>query len=240
MKIRVHCSTGGKKTSEERKILAKGVHVIVGTPGRVNDNLRRGLISLTHLKIFVLDEADCILSYGFQEQIDEIFQYLEPDIQICLFSATMPPDILELSQQFLKDPAIILVKKEKLTLEGIKQFFLPVDTPENKFKMLCELFCNIDIAQCVVFVNTKEGVEQLARQMTESNFTVSAIHSGIEQTDRDRIMYEFRTACSRVLISTDLLARGIDVQQVQLVINFDIPKKIQTYIHRIGRGNQYP
>jgi len=239
LKISVHICTGGTNVMDERKRLQEGVQVVVGTPGRVHDMLKRGFLKAEHLKLFVLDEADEMLGRGFQEQIKDIFKLIPGDVQIALFSATMPPEILALTKDFMRDPATILVKNEELTLDGIKQFYIAIDKEEWKFDTLVELYNNIDIQQCIMYCNKKQKVDELTEKLKEKNFTVSSLHGEMEQNQRDLIMREFRTGTSRVLITTDLLARGIDIQQVSLVINYDLPLSKEKYIHRIGRSGRF-
>lgn len=164
---------------------------------------------------------------------------LPPDVQVILLSATMPPDVLEVSRCFMRDPVSILVKKEELTLEGIKQFYVNVKQENWKLGTLCDLYDTLSITQSVIFCNTRRKVDQLTQEMSIHNFTVSAMHGDMEQRDREVIMKQFRSGSSRVLITTDLLARGIDVQQVSLVINYDLPSNRENYIHRIGRGGRF-
>jgi len=239
LKVSVHICTGGTNVMDERKRLAEGVQVVVGTPGRVHDMLKRGFLKAEHLRLFVLDEADEMLGRGFQEQIKDIFKLIPGDVQIALFSATMPPEILALTKDFMRDPATILVKNEELTLDGIKQFYIAIDKEEWKFDTLVELYNNIDIQQCIMYCNKKQRVDELTEKLKEKNFTVSSLHGEMEQNQRDLIMREFRTGTSRVLITTDLLARGIDIQQVSLVINYDLPLSKEKYIHRIGRSGRF-
>jgi len=192
-----------------------------------------------HLKILVLDEADEMLGRGFKEQINQIFQLLPPDIQVTLFSATMPHEILELTKHFMRDPATILVKNEELTLDGIKQYYIAIDKEEWKFDTLVELYKNMEITQCIIYANQKKKVDEITNKLKELNFTVSSMHSEMTQEQRDLIMKEFRTGSSRVLITTDLLSRGIDIYQVSLVINYDLPQSKEKYIHRIGRSGRF-
>jgi translation initiation factor 4A len=201
--------------------------------------MKRDFLKIDYLKLFVLDEADEMLGRGFNEQIKEIFKLLPADIQVALFSATMPAEILELTKTFMRSPARILVKNEELTLEGIKQFFIGIEKEEWKFDTLVELYKNIEIQQCIIYCNTKKRVEDITTKMKELNFTVSSMHGDMDQNQRDLIMKEFRTGSSRVLITTDLLARGIDVQQVSLVINYDLTTSKEKYIHRIGRSGRF-
>jgi len=239
MKIKCHACIGGTVVREDIRILEQGVHVVVGTPGRVFDMMQRKHLSTNYLKIFILDEADEMLSRGFKEQIQEIFQLLPGTIQCCLFSATMPPDILRLTEEFMRDPIKILVKKDELTLEGIKQYYIAIEKEDWKFDTLCDLYENLDIAQAIIYSNTRRRVETLATQLQERDFVVSFMHGDMEQGQRELIMREFRTGSTRVLITTDLLARGIDVQQVSLVINYDMPTNYENYLHRIGRSGRF-
>jgi len=201
--------------------------------------MKKGFLKSDYLKIFVLDEADEMLSRGFKQQIQDIFKYLPSEIQIALFSATMPLDILKLTKHFMREPAKILVKNEQLTLEGIKQYYIPIEKEEWKMDVLLDLYGNLDINQALIYCNTKKRVVELAEKMKEHDFGVSIMHGEMDQMTRDMIMKEFRTGSTRVLITTDLLARGIDVQQVGLVINYELPFKKENYIHRIGRAGRY-
>lgn len=176
---------------------------------------------------------------GFTEQIYDIFQLLPQSTQVTLLSATMPQDVLEVTTKFMRDPIRILVKKQELTLEGIKQFYIAVEKEEWKLDTLSDLYETVTITQAVIFCNTRRKVDWLTDKLTARDFTVSAMHGDMEQGQRDVIMKEFRSGSSRVLIATDLLARGIDVQQVSLVINYDLPANRENYIHRIGRGGRF-
>uniref|UniRef100_G1NAW6 RNA helicase n=1 Tax=Meleagris gallopavo TaxID=9103 RepID=G1NAW6_MELGA len=223
----------------QKKLQAEAPHIVVGTPGRVFDMLNRRYLSPKWIKMFVLDEADEMLSRGFKDQIYEIFQKLSTNIQVVLLSATMPMDVLEVTKKFMREPIRILVKKEELTLEGIKQFYINVEREEWKLDTLCDLYETLTITQAVIFLNTRRKVDWLTEKMHARDFTVSALHGDMDQKERDVIMREFRSGSSRVLITTDLLARGIDVQQVSLVINYDLPTNRENYIHRIGRGGRF-
>jgi translation initiation factor 4A len=189
--------------------------------------------------MIVIDEADEMLSRGFKDQIYDIFKHLPEEMQVCLFSATMPTEVLDITEKFMRNPIQILITKENLTLEGIKQFFVLVDKDEWKFDTLCDLYKTLTITQCVIFVNSKKRVDILSEQLNKKNFTVSSMHGDMDPEERSKIMKEFRSGQSRILISTDLLARGIDVHHVSLVINYDLPKVRENYIHRIGRSGRY-
>lgn len=239
LNVSVHLCTGGTQVGDDRKRLSEGVHLVVGTPGRIRDMMNRNILDSTYLKMLIVDEADEMLGFGFLEQINEIISKIPPDCQICLFSATIPPEIIKLTEKIMNNPAKILVKKENLTLEGIKQYFLSCTNDSNKYDNLYEIFANIDVNQCIIYCNTKEKAERLAEQMRSKDFVVSCIHGAMPQETRNDVMKEFREGASRILISTDLLARGIDVQQVGLVINFELPSKKENYIHRIGRSGRF-
>lgn len=239
MKINVHACIGGTNVRDDERAFESGVQVVVGTPGRVNDMINRHALQTAYIKMFVLDEADEMLSRGFKDQIYEVFQTMPQEVQVVLLSATMPVDVLDVTQRFMRSPIRILVKKEELTLEGIRQFYINVQKDEYKFMTLCDLYESVNVTQAVIFCNTRRKVEALTSQMTEKKFTVSCLHGDMEQQERSLIMREFRSGSSRVLITTDLLARGIDVQQVSLVINYDLPSNRENYIHRIGRSGRF-
>ncbi|WLF77660.1 translation initiation factor eIF4A [Lodderomyces elongisporus] len=221
LNVTVHASIGGTSMSDDIEAFKSGVQIVVGTPD-------------VHL-----DEADEMLSSGFKEQIYNIFRLLPETTQVVLLSATMPQDVLEVTTKFMNNPVRILVKKDELTLEGIKQYFINVEVEDYKFDCLVDLYDSISVTQAVIFCNTRSKVEFLTNKLREQKFTVSAIHADLPQGERDTIMKEFRSGSSRILISTDLLARGIDVQQVSLVINYDLPANKENYIHRIGRGGRF-
>eukprot|EP00939_MAST-03C_sp_MAST-3C-sp1_P003342 g3342.t1 len=239
MNVQSHCCIGGRSVGEDIRRLESGVHVISGTPGRIFDMIRRRHMNPKTLKMFVVDEADEMLNRGFKEQIYDIYRYLPPEIQVVLVSATMPRAILDMTRKFMNKPIRVLVKRDELTLDGIKQFFVDVEKEEWKFDTLCDLYDSLTITQAVIFCNTKKKVDWLAKKMREANFTVSSIHGDMPQRDRDSIMQEFRSGGSRVLICTDLWGRGIDVQQVSLVICYDLPTNRELYIHRIGRSGRF-
>jgi len=239
LNIKVHACIGGTSIRDDQRAFESGVHVVVGTPGRVNDMINRSALQTDKIKMFVLDEADEMLSRGFKDQIYEVFKTMPQEVQVVLLSATMPADVLDVTDRFMRDPIRILVKKEELTLEGIRQFYVNVQKDDYKFETLCDLYEAVNVTQAVIFCNTRRKVETLTEQMTQKKFTVSCLHGDMEQQERDIIMREFRSGSSRVLITTDLLARGIDVQQVSLVINFDLPSNRENYIHRIGRSGRF-
>jgi len=239
MGAQCHACIGGTSVREDMRKLDVGQHIVVGTPGRVFDMISRKVLRTNEIKQFVLDEADEMLSRGFKDQIYDVFRHLNSEIQVILLSATMPSEVLEVTTRFMRNPIRILVKKEELTLEGIRQFYIAVEREEWKLDTLCDLYETLTITQAVIFCNTRRKVDWLTEKMHQRDFTVSAMHGDMDQKERDVIMREFRSGSSRVLITTDLLARGIDVQQVSLVINYDLPTNRENYIHRIGRGGRF-
>lgn len=239
LKVKVHACIGGTNVRDDQRKLESGVHIVVGTPGRVADLIQRQALRTEDIAMFVLDEADEMLSRGFKDQIYDVFKSMPQSVQVVLLSATMPSDVLEVTKCFMQDPIRILIKKEELTLEGIRQFYIKIDREEWKFDTLCDLYDTVNITQAVIFCNTRRKVEELTQLMEQKKFTVSCMHGDMDQNDRDIIMREFRSGSSRVLISTDLLARGIDVQQVSVVINYDLPSNRENYIHRIGRSGRF-
>ncbi|CAB3407422.1 unnamed protein product [Caenorhabditis bovis] len=239
MNVQCHACIGGTNLGEDIRKLDYGQHVVSGTPGRVFDMIRRRNLRTRSIKMLVLDEADEMLNKGFKEQLYDIYRYLPPGAQVVLLSATLPHEILEMTSKFMTDPIRILVKRDELTLEGIKQFFVAVDREEWKFDTLVDLYDTLTITQAVLFCNTRRKVDWLTDKMKEANFTVASMHGDMEQKDREQIMKEFRAGNSRVLISTDVWARGLDVPQVSLVINYDLPNNRELYIHRIGRSGRF-
>jgi len=239
LNIICHACIGGTNVRDDMGVLQKGAHVVVGTPGRVFDMIQRKALNTNKISMFILDEADEMLSRGFKDQIYDVFKTLDDEIQVILLSATMPLDVLEVTKKFMREPTRILVKKEELTLEGIRQFYIDVDREDWKLDTLCDLYETITITQAVIFLNTRRKVDWLTEKMKSRDFTVSSMHGDMDQKEREVIMREFRSGSSRVLITTDLLARGIDVQTVSLVINYDIPTNRENYIHRIGRGGRF-
>lgn len=239
MNVQCHACIGGTSIGEDIRKLEYGQHVVSGTPGRVFDMIRRRSLRTRNIKMLVLDEADELLNKGFKDQIYDVYRYLPPATQVILLSATLPYDVLEMTTKFMTDPIRILVKRDELTLEGIKQFFVAVEKEDWKFDTLCDLYDTLTITQAVIFCNTRRKVDWLTEKMRASNFTVSSMHGEMVQKERDAIMAEFRGGTSRVLITTDVWARGIDVQQVSLVINYDLPANRENYIHRIGRSGRF-
>lgn len=213
--------------------------VAIGCTGRIYDLMRRNHLDYKNIKLMILDEADEMLSIGFKEQVYEIFQFLNNDIQICLFSATMPNEIETVTKNFMRDPIKILVKTEMLTLEGIAQYYIAFDDEQSKFEALKDLYTLISVSQCIIYCNSTKRVEDLYEALIYDNFPVCRIHGNMSKEDRTNGYKDFIDGKYRVLISSNVTARGIDVQQVSTVINFDIPKCPRTYLHRIGRSGRW-
>ena len=240
MGVKVTLTIGGSSPDEQKREILRGSHILIGTPGRTYDLITNKVGShyFDSLKMFVMDEADEMLSDDFQEQVREIFRVIPSTAQVCLFSATLEPHVIKITERFLRDPIKILVEAEALTLDGIKQYYVSM-REQHKFAVLMDLYESMSIAQCIIYCNSRERVEEVADKLTKANFTVGMIHGKKEWQDRRRIMKDFREGRLRVLLATDLLARGIDVQQVAIVINYDIPRDISNYLHRIGRSGRY-
>jgi superfamily II DNA/RNA helicase len=236
----VRCFVGGSSVAEDlRTIETDGPHVVVGTPGRILDLIRRRYLETSYVKILVIDEADEMLSVGFKDQIQDIFRSLPETVQTAIFSATLNKDVVDLTKKFMIDPAMITVDAEKLTLDGIKQYAVMLQSDSHKFDVLKRIFGGNNIPACVIYCNTVERVEHLVSAMTEDGFAVSAIHGKMSKPEREEAMRKFREGETRCLISSDITARGIDVQQVGVVINFDITQNVHTYLHRIGRSGRW-
>jgi translation initiation factor 4A len=231
---------GGSSVDEDIETLKNNTpHVITGCPGRIYDMMRRNYIKSKTIKLFVVDEADELLSYGFKEQVYNILQTLTTNVQVALFSATLPPFIHSLTSKFMREPVQIFVKTESLTLEGISQFYVAVENDQQKYDTLRDLFSYISMSQCIIYCNSVKRVAELHEAMLRDNFPVCCIHSNMDKSSRDQAFNEFRAGKQRVLISSNVTSRGIDIQQVSTVINFDIPKCVHTYLHRIGRSGRW-
>ena len=214
-------------------------HIIIGTPGRISDLINKNIINTSNIKIIVVDEADDVLSNSFIKQVKKIFTKLPEETQVVLISATIPNEMSALFDVILKPNFItILVKDNELTLDGIKQYYINIDE-QSKIEALMDLYKFISIGQAIVYCNKKYKADELKQLLENNNYSVSILHGDMIQKEREGIMDEFRKGKTRILITTDILSRGIDVQQVSLVINYDMPKYPQTYIHRIGRSGRY-
>jgi len=231
---------GGTSVDGDRqKLDSNPPQIVVGTPGRVHDMIRRKYLKTEKMSLIVLDEADEMLSQGFKDQIYKIFQYMPSEIQIGLFSATIPPEAKALSDTFMDKPYKIFVKADMLTLQGIAQYYIRMDGDESKYLTLKDLFSGLAISQSIIYCNSTRRVDDLHEAMLADEFPVKKIHGKMDEHERNQNNKDFRSGACRVLITSDLFARGIDVQQVSIVINFDVPKSEHTYLHRIGRSGRW-
>ena len=238
--LRVKTLIGGTSIQEDSdEIRDSCPHVIVGCAGRIHDMFRRRYLSGRDIRIMVLDEADEMLSQGFQQKIHQIFQFMPQDIQVVLFSATLPPEILEITKEFMRNPIRITMEAEKLNLECITQYYIALRHDGDKYDTLKDLFSVISVNQTIIYCNSIHRVTDLYKAMTDEGFSVCYIHSSMDKVERDKAFQSFRTGGFRVLISSDITARGIDVQQVSTVINFDITRCPHKYLHRIGRSGRW-
>ena len=231
---------GGTSISEDKEYLKRTTpHIIIGSAGRIYDMIKRRFVKTQGVKTLVLDEADEMLSRGFKDQIYNIFQCMREDLQVVLFSATIPDEILKLTRTFMRDPVEITVKRETLNLEGIQQYFVALQDDSAKYDMLKKLFEQLTVNQCIIYANSVGRVADLYDAMTADGFSVCCIHSSMRKEEREKSFFDFRKGVFRVLISSDVTARGIDIQQVSTVINFDIPRCVHNYLHRIGRSGRW-
>ena len=243
MGVKVVLAIGGVPRHLNARDCRNGAHVVVGTPGRIYDLASGGELSFRGLRQFVVDEADEMLQDRFGDQIGEIVKIGLPEsCRVAFFSATMPPDVKALANKILNDPVRITLREADVKLDGIKQYFVKVDDDSWKVDIFCDIFESINITSSIVFCNTKERAERLYNMLTERGFPVSVIYGDpMTQAMRKQRMDDFRNNTTKVLIATDLLARGIDVHHINVVFNFDVPpfESKENYIHRIGRCGRY-
>jgi translation initiation factor 4A len=240
MNLRVLSATGGNPVRNDLHALKTGAQFIVGTPGRVYDLIGRKELHLEHIKYIILDEADQMLEDLFLEQIKSILNSNFTDkTKLALFSATMPQTMLDIAEKYLQNPVRIRIPNDDVTLDGIKQYYVNIDHEEWKLPTLLDIYEAITVNQAIIYVNKRQKAEWLMKQLSTSGFTIEYIHGDMEVDERKKHMDQFRSGSTRILISTDLLARGIDVQQVSLIINYDMPIQHENYIHRIGRSGRY-
>ena len=238
--LRIQTMYGGSPYEDVNNFSDKNTpHIICGCPGRVYDLMRRDKIVSKKIKLVILDEADEMLSTGFKDQVYNIFQHFNNEIQVALFSATLPNNIYPIINKIMRNPIKISVKAEQLTLEGISQFYVAVDDDRQKYDTLKHIYQYVSVSQCIIYCNSIKRVADLYDAMKEDDFPVCCIHSNMDKIERENAFKEFKNGKSRVLISSNVTARGIDIQQVSIVINFDVPKDIHTYLHRIGRSGRW-
>lgn len=240
MGINVYCATGGTPLRDDIRAIERGCQFLIGTPGRVYDLMNRNVLHRDQIRVLIMDEADQMLEDRFKEQVMCILEQGFPkETQVALFSATMPIEVVEVANNLLRGPVRILVKPDDVPLDGIKQYYVALDREEWKYDTLCDLYQQLNINQALIYCNKRQRAEWLAEKMSAQGFPLGFIHGEMEVEERKRRMRDFRNGAVRVLISTDLLARGIDVQQVSLVINYELPTQKENYIHRIGRAGRF-
>ena len=240
MNIKAYAALGKTPVRDDIRALDRGVQFLVGTPGRIYDLMSRRSFTTEHVKVIVVDEADQMLEDRFREQLQCILSLGFPASCRCaLFSATMNDEVVEFANGLLIDPVRILIPAEQVTLKGIRQYRVDLEREDWKIEVLLDLYKNLNIAQALIYCNKRQKAEWLAETMTKNGFPITCIHGDMDVKDRMERMKSFRRGETRILISTDLLARGIDVQQVSLVINYELPREIDNYIHRIGRSGRY-
>lgn len=231
---------GGTSTDENIQMIRNNPpHVVIGCPGRIHDMLKRKRLPVNDFRILILDEADELLSSGFKDQVYNIFQYMPSTIQVALFSATMPVELSSLTDKFMRNPVKILVKAEQLTLEGIRQYYVALDNDDVKYETLKDIYSSLNVSQSIIYCNSVKRVNDLYVAMNADNYPVCQIHSGMDKVERLQNYEDFKSGKHRVLISSNVTARGLDVQQVSTVINFDVPNCVHTYLHRIGRSGRW-
>jgi translation initiation factor 4A len=240
MGVSVYSATGGTPLREDIRAIEKGCQYLIGTPGRVFDLMNRNVLARDQIRVLIFDEADQMLEDRFKEQVMCILQKGFPkETQIALFSATMDTEVIEVANKLLQNPVKILIDPDAVPLDGIKQYVVSLEKEEWKYEVLCDLYQQLNINQALIYCNKRQRAEWLAEKMSAQGFPLSFIHGEMDVEERKRRMNDFRKGTVRVLISTDLLARGIDVQQVSLVINYELPTQKENYIHRIGRAGRY-
>ena len=235
-----YCATGGTPIREDIRAIENGAQFIVGTPGRIYDLMNRNILKTENVKTLILDEADQMLEDRFYKQVMCILEIGFPKTtHVALFSATMPQEVIDVANKLLVNPVRILLPPEEVSLSGIKQYYVDIEKDDWKYEALCDIYKQLNINQALIYCNKRQKAEWLADKLSSDGYPLLCIHGEMENNERRRRMEEFRTGKVRVLISTDLLARGIDVQQVSLVINFELPMNRENYIHRIGRSGRF-
>jgi translation initiation factor 4A len=239
MNIKIHTSIGGTDAKLDAEKLRTNPNVVTGTPGRICDQIKRENLNITNIKVLIIDEVDEMLSQGFSEEMKTIVNCLPDNMQIIVASATFRIETHDICEKILKNPVKIQIKQEEITLEGIKQFYVDCTTNDIKPEIIVDLYEQISITQSVIFVNTKRICDQLGYFLKDKDFSVSTIHGELTQSERDAVLKDFKSGKTRILIASDVLARGIDIQQVSIVINYDLPTNIENYVHRIGRSGRF-
>lgn len=240
MKTKVLCAVGGNSLQADIRALEEGAQFIVGTPGRIYDLMSRGVLDRSEIKVLIMDEADQMLEDLFYKQVMCILEMGFPAAtQVALFSATMPEKVIAVADKILNNPVRILIPPTAVRLEGIQQFYIDLDREDHKFECICDLYKHLNITQAVIFCNKRQKAEMLSEKLSAQGFPITCLHGELEKVDRQRRMEQFIQGQTRVMIATDIISRGIDVQQLSLVINYELPTNMESYVHRIGRAGRY-
>ena len=238
--LKVKTLVGGTNVNDDINYFKNNTpHIVVGTTGRIFDMIKRRKLNIHTTKLFILDEADEMLSYGFQSQIQELFQYFNNNIQVAIFSATMPNEIIRLTDKFMNNPIKLTMRAETLSLDGITQHYIAMFDNEEKYTWIKNIFNKLSSTSTIIFVNDINNVIELYQRMLADGFPVCHIHSSLPKDERNNVINDFKKNKYNIMISSNLTARGIDIQQLNLVINYDIPNSVHTYLHRIGRSGRW-
>ena len=233
-KLRVLPVYGGEPIQRQIRELTRGVHVVVGTPGRLIDLLKRGVLNLSSVKVLVLDEADRMLDMGFIEDIDYILARTPSNKQTSLFSATIDQTVMSVCNRYMKNPEKILVSKDEIALTQMKQYYMVVNS-HRKYEALCDILRENHVDRAIIFCKTRRGTSYLSDKLRRKGYNVQALHAGFTQPQRDRAINAFRNGNLKFLVATDVAARGLDIQGITHIINYDVPLEAPVYFHRIGR-----
>lgn len=233
-KLKTLAVYGGQPIGKQTRVLKKGVHIIVGTPGRVIDHIEKGNLNLIGIETVVLDEADEMLDMGFREDIEKILRDTPDQRQTLLFSATMPAEIRRISKNYQKNPKFIKIDSNRKTTPKITQYWFKTNH-KYKFDDLCKLFEAYEVKSSLIFCNTKKGVDFVFKNLKKTGYSSEALHGDMTQKTRDRVMNKFRNGNVRFLVATDVAARGLDINNLDVIVNYDVPQNFDGYIHRIGR-----
>jgi translation initiation factor 4A len=240
MGLQVLCAVGGNSLRDDIRQLENGAQFIVGTPGRIFDLISRNALDRSEIRVLIMDEADQMLEDLFYKQVMCILEKGFPEkTRVALFSATMPDQVIEVANKILNNPVRILIPADSVRLDGIQQFYINLDREDHKFECICDLYKNLNISQAVIFCNKRQKAEILAEKMSAQGYPVTCLHGELEKPERTRRMKQFIDGNTRVMVATDIIARGIDVQQISLVINYELPMNRENYVHRIGRAGRF-
>jgi ATP-dependent RNA helicase DeaD len=233
-KLKVLPVYGGESINKQIRALKRGVHIVVGTPGRTIDHLKRGTLNLSSTKVVVLDEADRMLDMGFIDDINYILSKVPADRQLSLFSATIDKSVMNVCHRYMKNPEKILVSKDEIALEQLNQYYIVINS-RNKLEYLLRMMQSHNVQKAIIFCNTRRSTDWLARKLRANRYSAEPLHAGFTQAQRDRVTNAFRNGRFDLLIATDVAARGLDIQGITHIINYDVPLDAPVYFHRVGR-----